>query len=220
MLFNDREEAGRLLAKKILEKYDESLNEPIVVAIPRGGVIVAEPIADVLNAPLEVVLVKKIGAPFNEELAIGVITEDGEVLLNPDINPKLAEKLGITDDYIYEKSKEILQKLKERKELYGGSLKDRDIKGRDVILVDDGIATGLTTEAGILTVRNLSPNRIILAVPVMPYEKYDEIKKLVDDLIVLEKPVNFVAVGQFYKDFSQVSDDEVIEIVNRYRERF
>ena len=220
MIFKDRLEAGRLLAERILHKYGETLKTPIVVAIPRGGVVVAEPIAYVLNAPLEIVLVKKIGAPFNEELAIGVITEDGEVLLNPDITPALAERLGITDDYIYEKSKEILQILKKRKELYGGSLKDRNIKGRDVILVDDGIATGLTTEAAILTIRNLSPERIILAVPVMPYDKYEEIKKLVDDLIVLERPVNFVAVGQFYREFPQVSDEEVINIINKYRDRF
>ena len=220
MIFENRLEAGRLLAERILHKYGETLKTPIVVAIPRGGVVVAEPIADVLNAPLEIVLVKKIGAPFNEELAIGVITEDGEVLLNPDITPALAERLGITDDYIYEKSKEILQILKKRKELYGGSLKDRNIKGRDVILVDDGIATGLTTEAAILTIRNLSPERIILAVPVMPYDKYEEIKKLVDDLIVLERPVNFVAVGQFYREFPQVSDEEVINIINKYRDRF
>ena len=220
MIFENRLEAGRLLAERILHKYGETLKTPIVVAIPRGGVVVAEPIADVLNAPLEIVLVKKIGAPFNEELAIGVITEDGEVLLNPDITPELAERLGITDDYIYEKSKETLQILKKRKELYGGSLKDRNIKGRDVILVDDGIATGLTTEAAILTIRNLSPERIILAVPVMPYDKYEEIKKLVDDLIVLERPVNFVAVGQFYREFPQVSDEEVINIINKYRDRF
>lgn len=217
MVFTDRREAGRLLAKKIIEKYNSNLENPVVVAIPRGGVVVAEPIAEVLNAPLTIVLVKKIGAPFNEELAIGAITEDGDILMNPEITPAIADRLGITDDYIYQKSKEALEILRERKELYGSSLKDLDIKGRDVILVDDGVATGLTTEAGVLSVRNLSPNRIILAVPVIPYEKYDELKKLVDDLIVLEKPVNFTAVGQFYNDFSQTTDTEVLQILNKYR---
>ena len=107
--------------------------------------------------------------------------------------------------------------LEERKKLYGGSLKEKNIKGRDVILVDDGIATGLTTEGTIISIRNLSPNRIILAVPVMPYEKYNELSKLVDDLIVLEAPINFRAVGQFYKDFSQTTDKEVLEILEKYR---
>ncbi|RUM58978.1 MAG: phosphoribosyltransferase [Persephonella sp.] len=217
MIFTDRREAGRLLSEEIIGKYKRNLGNPVVVAIPRGGVVIAEPIAKVLNAPLEIVLVKKIGAPFNEELAVGAITEDGDILLNPDITPDVAVRLGITDDYIYQKSKEALGILKKRKELYGGSLKDLDIKGRDVILVDDGVATGLTTEAGVLSVRNLSPNRIILAIPVIPYEKYDELNKLVDELIVLEKPVNFTAVGQFYNDFSQTTDREVLEILNRYR---
>lgn len=217
MVFTDRREAGRLLAEEIIRKYNGNLENPVVVAIPRGGVIVAEPIAKVLNAPLEIILVKKIGAPFNEELAVGVITEDGDILINPEITPDVADRLGITDNYIYQKSKEALEILKKRKELYGCSLKDLDIKGRDVILVDDGVATGLTTEAGVLSVRNLSPNRIILSIPVIPYEKYDELKKLVDELIVLEKPVNFKAVGQFYKDFSQTTDTEVLEILNRYK---
>ncbi len=217
MIFKNREEAGKLLAKEIIKKYNKNLKNPIVVAIPRGGVVVAEPIAKVLNAPLGIVLVKKIGAPFNEELAVGAITEDGDILMNPEITPDVAVKLGITDDYIYQKSKEALKILKERKKLYGSSLKDLNIKGRDVILVDDGVATGLTTEAGILSVRNLSPNRIILAVPVIPYEKYDKLKKLVDEIITLDKPVNFIAVGQFYDDFSQTTDTEVLEILNKYR---
>ena len=219
MIFQNRTEAGKFLAKKILEKYDNSLINPVVVAIPRGGVVVADPIAKLLNAPLEVVLVKKIGAPFNEELAIGVITEAGKVLLNPDITPSLAEKLGITDDYIYKKSKELLKILEERKKLYGNSVRDINIKGRDVILVDDGIATGLTTEGAILTVRNLSPNRIILSVPVMPYDKYNELKKLVDDLIVLHIPKEFFAVGQFYNDFSQTTDEEVLKILEKYKNK-
>ncbi len=217
MIFKNRDEAGRLLAKKIIESYGKNLKNPIVIAIPRGGVVVAKPIAELLNAPLEVVLVKKLGAPFNEELAVGAITEDGDILINPEITPAIADRLGITDDYIYQKSKEALEVLRERKKLYGSSLKDLDIKDRDVILVDDGVATGLTTEAGILSVRNLSPNRIILAVPVIPSEKYDELKKLVDDIIVLEKPVNFTAVGQFYNDFSQTTDKEVLQILNKYR---
>jgi predicted phosphoribosyltransferase len=216
MILKDREEAGRLLADEIIKKYDHNLQNPLVVAIPRGGVVVAKPIADSLNAPLTVILVKKIGAPFNEEYAIGAITEDGEILIGPNISEDVALKLGITDDYIYSKSKEILEILKERKKLYKNSIKDFDVKDRDVILVDDGIATGLTTETAILSIRNLFPRRIILAVPVMPYEKVNQFKELVDDLIVLDAPVNFSAVGQFYLDFSQVSDEDVINILNEY----
>ncbi len=214
MIFNDRFEAGEILAQKIVEKYDGTLVNPVVVAIPRGGVEVAKPIAEKLNAPLTLIFVRKIGAPHNKELAIGSITEVGEILINPDINESMFERLGITDDYIYTESLKELKTIKERKEKYKNYLPDIDFSNRDVILVDDGIATGLTTEAAILSIRELNPNRIILAIPVMPFDRVDRFKSLVDDLIVLHAPVNFYAVGQFYKDFHQVSDEEVISILN------
>jgi predicted phosphoribosyltransferase len=213
MIFKNRFEAGEILAKRILEKYDGNLIDPVVVAIPRGGVEVAKPIVEKLNAPLTLIFVRKIGAPHNKELAIGSITERGEILINPDIREDLFDKLGITDDYIYSESLKELQTIRERKEKYKNFLPNIDLTNGDVILVDDGIATGLTTKAAILSLRELSPNRIILAVPVMPLDRVEQFKNMVDDLIVLHVPAEFYAVGQFYKDFHQVSDDEVVSIL-------
>jgi predicted phosphoribosyltransferase len=209
MIFKNREEAGLLLAKKILERYDGSLVNPVVIAIPRGGVEVAKPIAKILNAPLSLIFVRKIGAPFNKEFAIGSITDKGNVL----VNQFAVEKLGITDDYIYSEASKELQVIEERKKKYMNYLPDIDLEGRDVILVDDGIATGLTTKAAVLAIREANPNRIILAVPVMPLDKVSEFEEIVDDLIVLYTPIDFQAVGQFYEDFHQVSDEEVINIL-------
>ena len=213
MIFRDRREAGELLAEAILRKYNGTLKDPVVVAIPRGGVIVAKPIAEALSAPITLVIPRKIGAPFNEEFAIGAVTEDGYILMNPSITQDIAYRMGITREYIERKAKEELKEIERRKRLY---LQGREIPitNRDVILVDDGIATGLTVKAAILSLKRQNPNRIILAVPVMPADKVSEFQELVDDLIALYTPEYFNAVGQFYYDFSQTSDEEVIEALS------
>ena len=215
MIFRNRRHAGELLARAILERFDGNLINPVVVAIPRGGVVVAEPVAEVLKAPIELVIPRKIGAPFNEEFAVGAVTEDGYVLLNPSVP---FEALGITKDYIERKAREEIEEIERRREKYLSGFKRVPLKGRDVILVDDGIATGLTVKAAISSLKRQSPNRIILAVPVMPADKVPEFRDLVDDLIVLYAPEFFQAVGQFYQDFSQTTDEEVIEILKRNRE--
>jgi predicted phosphoribosyltransferase len=215
MVFRDRREAGELLAEAILRKYDGTLENPVVVAIPRGGVVVAEPIAEALNAPLELVIPRKIGAPFNEEFAIAAVTEDGTVLMNPSITGDVAYRLGISEDYIKRKALEEIEEIKRRKEKYLGSREKIPLTGREVILVDDGIATGLTVKAAIASLRKEKPKKIILAVPVMPADKVPEFQELVDDLIVIHAPEFFSAVGQFYYDFSQTTDEEVIEIMER-----
>ncbi len=215
MVFSDRREAGELLAREIYGKFGNTLIDPVVVAIPRGGVVVAEPIAEVLGAPIELVFPRKIGAPFNEEFAVGAVTEDGRVLLNP-----YAETFGVTKEYLKRKVQEELLEIERRKKKYLGDLPRIPIEGKDVILVDDGIATGLTVKAAILSLRRQNPNRIILAVPVMPADKVSEFRELVDELIVLYVPEFFQAVGQFYRDFSQTTDEEVIEIIKRNREKF
>lgn len=217
MIFRDRREAGELLAQEILKRFDGQLFNPVVVAIPRGGVVVAEPIARALRAPIDLVFPRKIGAPFNEEVAVAAITEDGTLLLNPDIPPAAAARLGITEEYIKRKAIEELAEIERRKRKYLSGLKRVPKEGRDVILVDDGIATGLTVKAAIASLRKENPRRIILAVPVMPADRLEEFKNLVDDLIVLYAPENFRAVGQFYYDFSQTSDEEVIEILKNNR---
>jgi predicted phosphoribosyltransferase len=213
MIFRDRREAGELLTEAILRKYNGTLKDPVVVAIPRGGVIVAKPIAEALSAPITLVIPRKIGAPFNEEFAIGAVTEDGYILMNPSITQDIAYRMGITREYIERKAKEELKEIERRKRLY---LQGREIPitNRDVILVDDGIATGLTVKAAILSLKRQNPNRIILAVPVMPADKVSEFQELVDDLIALYTPEYFNAVGQFYYDFSQTSDEEVIEALS------
>jgi len=215
MIFRNRRHAGELLARAILERFDGNLINPVVVAIPRGGVVVAEPVAEVLKAPIELVIPRKIGAPFNEEFAVGAVTEDGYVLLNPSVP---FEALGITKDYIERKAREEIEEIERRREKYLSGFKRVPLKGRDVILVDDGIATGLTVKAAISSLKRQSPNRIILAVPVMPADRVPEFRDLVDDLIVLYAPEFFQAVGQFYQNFSQTTDEEVIEILRRNRE--
>ncbi len=216
MVFRDRREAGELLARAILNKYNGTLKDPVVVAIPRGGVVVAEPIAETLNAPIELVIPRKIGAPFNEEFAIGAVTEDGYILFNPSLTDEVAYRLGVTKEYIEKKAKEEIEEIKRRKRLYLGDKERTPLAGRDIILVDDGIATGLTVKAAILSLRRENPNRIILAIPVMPADRVSEFQELADDLIVLHAPEFFSAVGQFYYDFFQTSDEEVIEIMNRF----
>ncbi len=215
MVFRDRRHAGELLARAILEKYGGNLVNPVVVAIPRGGVVVAEPVAEVLGAPIELVIPRKIGAPFNEEFAVGAVTEDGYVLLNPSVP---FESLGITKDYIESKARQEIAEIERRREKYLSGFRRIPLKGRDVVLIDDGIATGLTVKAAIASLRRQNPNRIILAVPVMPADKVSEFKDLVDDLVILYAPEFFQAVGQFYQDFSQTTDEEVIEILRRNRE--
>ncbi len=215
MVFRDRRHAGELLARAILERYDGNLVNPVVVAIPRGGVVVAEPVAEALGAPIELVFPRKIGAPFNEEFAIGAVTEDGYVLLNPSVP---LERLGVTEEYIERKAREELAEIERRKRKYLSGLNRIPLEGRDVILVDDGIATGLTVKAAVASLRRQNPNRMILAVPVMPVDRVPEFRELVDDLIVLYAPEFFQAVGQFYQDFSQTTDDEVVEILRRNRE--
>ncbi|WP_163328342.1 phosphoribosyltransferase [Desulfurobacterium thermolithotrophum] len=216
MVFKDRKEAGELLAQAILRKYDSTLKNPVIVAIPRGGVVVAEPIAEILNAPIELVIPRKIGAPFNEEFAIAAVTEDGYVLMNPSVTDEIAYRLGISKDYIERKTLEEIEEIKRRKEKYLQGKTKVNLREKDIILVDDGIATGLTVKAAIMSLRRENPRRIILAVPVMPADKVSEFQQLVDDLIVLYAPEFFNAVGQFYQHFPQTTDEEVIEIMEKF----
>jgi len=215
MVFRDRRHAGELLARALIEKFNGNLINPVVVAIPRGGVVVAEPIAEALGAPIELIIPRKVGAPFNEEFAVGAVTEDGYLLLNSSVP---LERLGITKEYLERKAKEELAEIERRRRKYLFGLKRVPLEGRDIILVDDGIATGLTVKAAISSLRRRNPNRIVLAVPVMPADKLSEFSELVDDLVVLYAPEFFQAVGQFYQDFSQTTDEEVIEILRKNRE--
>ena len=207
--FKNREEAGKELAKKL--KIYKNTPLGIVIGLPRGGVIVAAEVAKSLNLPLNIIISKKLSAPFSPELAIGAITQDGKIILDN----KIINMYGITDDYIQEekerKEKEILQRLN----LYQKDLPPLALENKTVIIVDDGIATGATVKAVINFVKSKNAKKIIIAVPVAPPEIIDEIKKNVDEVIVLEIPNNFLGIGQFYQDFAQTNDRQVIELLKK-----
>ena len=218
-LFVDRFHAGKLLAEKlkdlIASKYLEDYKKDniVVLGIPRGGVEVAYVIAKEFDLPLRVIIPRKIGAPFNEEFAIGAVTEDGEVLLNTEA----MLVYNIPKEYLIKKVKEEMEEIKKRKELYQGFKEEIPLKDKVVILVDDGIATGLTVKAALNYIKKQNPKAIILAVPVLPADRVETFKKLVDDLVYVEAPIDFWAVGQFYQNFSQTSHETVIRLLKDTR---
>ncbi|HEX7456318.1 MAG TPA: phosphoribosyltransferase family protein [Candidatus Nanoarchaeia archaeon] len=210
MRLESREEAGKLLTKK-LKKYSKDC---LVLAVPRGGVVVAAEIAKAFSCPLEVIITRKLGAPGNPELAIGATTSKGGIVLDRD----LIDKLGITQDYVHSEHVKQLAEARRREKLYVKG-KQLDLDGKTVILVDDGIATGATIEAAIYAVREGRPAKIILAVPVAPPQTVGRLKDLVDDFIVLATPEPFWAIGEFYSYFPQVSDEEVIKLLKKTSQR-
>ncbi len=201
-MFRDRVHAGRLLAEELSE---ELVGRPdaVVFGIPRGGVIVAAQIAHKLSLPLDVIVTSKIGAPGNPEYAIGAVDPDGAVTQNVCAGysmPEL-ERLG----------RPVRDKVRRRLDLYRpGRGLDIDVEGRTVVLVDDGIATGLTTFAAVDYLRSKGVARLILAVPVISADAAQVMRSRVDRLVALEEPEVFYAVGQFYREFGQTSDDEVL----------
>ncbi len=202
-MFVDREDAGRQLARAIKDRLGEQANI-IILGLPRGGVVVAREVARLLNRPLDLVVVRKIGAPGFEELAIGAVGEDGM----PILNQWAIERNGIAPEYLTEAIEEARREIQRRILAY----RERprlDLRGRTAVLVDDGIATGYTIDAAIETVRAWGAARIVVAVPVAPYSAVARLRERVDDVIVMHAPREFYAVGQFYEDFPQVSDDVV-----------
>lgn len=201
-LFKDREEAGLLLAEKLLE-YENS--NSIILAIPRGGVPVGYVISQKLNLPLDVILSKKIPHPYNKELAIGAVTMDAEIV---DYYP------NISKNYINSEISRIREVLVKKQKLFIGSDKPLDVKGKNVILVDDGIATGNTVLVSIMSLRKLNPAKIIVAVPVLPYEDLKIFQKEADEFVYIEASNYFRGVGAFYEHFEQVDDDAVVEMLS------
>lgn len=209
MLFKDRTDAGRRLAKA-LQIYS---NQPdtIVIALPRGGVVIGYEVATALNLPLDIVCPRKIGAPFNPELAIGAITETGEGILSEE----LVLELGVSQGFIRETMEKEKQKAKWRLDHYRQGRAPRLLKDKRVILVDDGLATGSTMRAAIKTVRAEGAKELILAVPVSPIDTLAKLEKEVDKAVCLATPSTFYAVGQFYDFFDQTTDQEVIELLKK-----
>jgi putative phosphoribosyl transferase len=202
----NRRDAGQKLAP-LLKKY--RAEQPIVLGIPRGGVIVAAEVAKALQAPLDILIVRKIGAPHNEEVAIGAVMPDGMAVLDTD----MIAKLSIPDQYINRAIEEQTEEIKRRRHMYKGDKVMPSLESHTVILVDDGIATGYTIEAAVEGLRNQNPKAIILAAPVAPVEVVHRLRKITDEVVCLDTPEPFYAVGQFYQDFSQTSDKEVIEVL-------
>jgi len=211
MLFRDRDDAGRRLAERLQQYVGRS--DVIVLALPRGGVPVAARVAESLRAPLDVFLVRKIGVPGHAELAMGAIAEGGAVVLNDD----LIASLDVPADAVERVKAREQQELERRQQLYRRSAAPPSVRDRVVILIDDGLATGSTMEAAILALRGLGPSRIVAAVPVGAQESCARIAAVADELVCASVPEWFNAVGQWYDDFSETSDDEVRRLLNARR---
>lgn len=209
MLFEDRREAGKALARELAAFRGHA--NVIVLGIPRGGVVVAREVAQALDVPLDVYITRKIGAPHNPELAIGAVASDGTLILDH----QLAKRLGVSQEYIDGESERQEREIKRRISEYRGDRPDLELKGKVVILVDDGVATGATTLATIEAIRTQKPSKLVLAVPVGPRDTIQRLKQKVDELYCLHAPEVFWAVGAFYNVFDQTSDDEVKALLER-----
>lgn len=211
MIFTNRQEAGRVLAER-LEKY-ANREDVIVLGVPRGGVPVAFEVAKALNATLDIFVLRKLGVPGHEELAFGAIGSGGVRVLNTDV----VNKLGVSESEIAAATKEETRELERRERLYRGNRPPLNVEGYTVILVDDGIATGASLRAAIQAIRKLKPAALVVATPVAPRATFHSLRHEVDELVCAEIPEPFFGVGQFYEDFSQVSDQEVVELLERAR---
>jgi putative phosphoribosyl transferase len=207
--FLNREEAGRLLARKLAAYADRP--DVIVLALPRGGVVVGQAIAEALGAPLDVFLVRKLGVPGFEELAMGAIAMGGEQLIDPDV----VEEFDLTGSVIRGVLASEKKELMRREEVYRGSSPPLDVREKVVILVDDGIATGATIRVAIAALRKLNPARIVVAAGVAPLSTYLMLGAEADEVISLLAPREFRAVGEFYTDFREVTDQEVCALLDR-----
>lgn len=209
MIFLNRTEAGRQLAER-LRTY---ANRPdvIVLGLPRGGVPVAFEVAKALNAPLDVFLSRKLGVPGQEELAFGALASGGVRVLDQEI----VAEVGISDEEVERVTASVKKELERRERVYRSGRPPLGLEGRTVILVDDGIATGSSISAALTALRQMKPARIVIAVPVAPASTCNRLKAKADEIVCLYIPESFFAIGQFYEDFSQLKDDEVIELLCR-----
>lgn len=201
MKYLDREDAGISLSEKLIEKKIES---PVIIALPRGGIPVAIPIAKTLNAPLKLMMVRKIGHPNNEEFAVGAVSL-GDLFLS--------ETATIRPEYIQEKVKAERIRIREMIKKFGHQINAGELKGKTIILVDDGIATGQCMMLAISELRKEKPTKIIVAVPVCGSTAYNLLSKKADEIISLHTPPAFSGIGAYYEDFEQLSDNEVVDLL-------
>jgi len=208
--FRDREDAGRQLAERLVRYRDD---DPVIFALPRGGVPVGYEIARTLEAPLDVFIARKLGAPDQPELGIGAVAQDGARVLNEPI----VKEIGVSEEYIERVAAEETAEAERRLKLFRGDRPEPEVRERTVILVDDGIATGVTTRAAMEALRRREPRCLVLAVPVCATRTAESLRQEVDELICLEAPSDLMAIGFWYRDFEQVPDEEVIELLERAR---
>lgn len=213
-MFADRQDAGRRLAKTLANLKLES---PIVMAVPRGGVPVGAEVARALAVPMDIIVARKLRAPAQPELGIGAIV-NGD---HPEsvLNPELIAILGVSPEYLRTETERELREIARRQAAYRGGRPATPVVGHTVILVDDGIATGGSIRAALRGLRRLNPRRVVLAVPVAPADTVENLRKEADEVVCLETPEEFSAIGEFYDDFSQTSDEEVVELLAEAYER-
>ena len=208
-MFRDRVDAGQQLAKKLAGYANRK--DVLILGVPRGGVPVAFEVAQALHAPLDILLVRKLGTPGQRELAMGAIASGGVRILNE----QLIAELGITEEQVAATIAAQETELQRREQMYRGVRPDISVQGKNAILVDDGIATGSSMLAAISALRTLQPKRIVVAVPVAPSDADEQIKRVADEFVCVDKPELFFGVGQFYENFSQTEDSDVHALLER-----
>ena len=209
-MFSDRRDAGRRIADALFRFKDR---DPVVLALVRGGVPVGFEVARALDAPLDIVLVRKVGAPDRPEFAAGAIVDgtDPEIVINTEV----MHLTGMTEEDFSEVAKPQLAEIERRRLLYLGGRRRPELAGKTAIITDDGVATGATTRAALRAIRRQKPARLVLAVPVAPPETIAELRVDADEIVCLETPTTLVAISRFYDRFEQVGDDEVIDLLDR-----
>ncbi|WP_293030905.1 phosphoribosyltransferase [Natronococcus sp.] len=203
-MFANRSDAGDRLAAEL---EDRGIEADVVLGIPRGALPVARPVADALEADLDVVVARKLGAPSNPELAVGAVASDASVWLNDD----LVDRLGVSESHLEDVREREVEKAREKATRYRGDDSLSELAGKRAIVVDDGVATGATAIACLRQVREAGAERIVLAIPVGSPDAVADLESETDEVVALLTPRNFRAVGQFYRDFGQVTDEEAIE---------
>lgn len=208
LMFPDRQDAGEQLAQKLASYQGK---KPLVLALPRGGVVIGFEVAKALQAPLDALVVCKIGAPGQPELGIGAVAEGGVQLFDK----RTINTIGIEESELEEVVAREKKEVSRRASLYRKGKKLPTVEGRTVIIVDDGVATGVTAKAAIEAVRRMQPKKLVFATPVVAHETWQELEALVDEFVALATPAEFAAVGVWYQNFEQVSDEEVVRILEK-----